>query len=499
MEYNTEFTLQTSAEIKESLKYSGDPRWATVMVIAEIGNIDGACKLAIQLIHERGSFHINDDEQFDENDFFVDLNASLEDAQFVKQLLHKTLEDYVVCDVVYSLLHLASMTNKTSPVVFELISVVTKAGLASCPFNIAMTLAHKANSPDEFKLAERYFLIAIDSNTNPEKKAGALVNYGALILDGSITGERNLSGAFDVFEKAALLGSILGMFNAAAVCSLIDSTILSTWKEREAFWWGRLIEHIEAGGVLWDSESNDLNHISKILNESRLRLAIIHIDDEIESADIMTGVSLLSRTEPVENDRELFRLYYETSFFYYLAGLEKPEINSGGNNWKHILNAIGWRAGEIETNNGLTECFWVSSAKTKDRKVLFVVIDGIYDADNIALTSELQRYLDEHAEIIVASKEGLYKQIDDSVFTPLHFVTKGGSKILSIFHGMQLHQLLQNAADNVEFLDERFASQTAIIPCALSIFTLEKNMYDAFDNDGLYCEDDHWRRPFIWV
>lgn len=209
-------------------------------------------------------------------------------------------------------------------------------GYHDLAYNAANEMYEKASSPDDYRLASRYYQIAIDKSQHKGVVASAITNNAAIIRDGNITGKKDWAGAVALYEKAAEMNLVNAMFNAGNVLLWMVEAGDRSQGDRAAAWFERTITFVASGEESLDiGGQRERDHAQK---SASLRLALMHVDGYLSKPDLRKAGHLIApyMSEPYAqwikttlDSRKLARSVLEPS-------------PSAGENWASVLRLNGW-------------------------------------------------------------------------------------------------------------------------------------------------------------
>ncbi len=245
-------------------------------------------------------------------------------------------------------------------------------------YNAANALLHDSGSPGDIELAEKYFLQAIGDTEDPSKKAAALVNYAEIVRDGMITGKPDYPGAIALYEQAAELGLVTGMFNAGNVSMWMFQQGDSSHAGKGIYWLTRLQEHFACGKPFLEMDQSNLG---KGFLESAIDMLVkFHVLSDCPEADVDVGLALLLAQPKKPESTNVRQWLIEKALIKRLEKSENPVRNTPGHNWRHLLSQLGWLCSNPDNHPQMrAEAFMVETASYGD--VMFVVMNGVFDPE----------------------------------------------------------------------------------------------------------------------
>lgn len=225
-----------------------------------------------------------------------------EAAALVSETCNKNfLGDPIKRLIVDEISNQAVIENIEGPGIESLCSTVADYGYLDLAYNAGnQILWRKRNKTvDDYKLASRYFQMAISGSSSDSIKYSAQTNYAEIVREGLVTGEKDWLGAIALYEEAGNKGLVNAMFNAGNVLLWLVEAGDKTYSIRAQVWFERIIDHVESG-----KECIDLGGRGEAiarLKSAKIRLAGMHIDKLLESYSLTKAQSLIS--EYVDDER----------------------------------------------------------------------------------------------------------------------------------------------------------------------------------------------------
>lgn len=181
----------------------------------------------------------------------------------------------------------------------ELLNLAADRGAPEHAYDWATYLTGTATTRAHFAIAETYFQRAISQSRSPRIRAASLVNYAALLRDGRTAGVPDPVRALALFEEAASMGMVLGMLNAASVCSALANDGDAAYIERAAHWFQHALDYVHAGKIVLDF--NGEAALTDHLDQCRLGLAYMHVYGTFSRADAAAGIALIAALHKAGN------------------------------------------------------------------------------------------------------------------------------------------------------------------------------------------------------
>jgi hypothetical protein len=396
--------------------------------------------------------------------------------------------------------NLAHSENRYPPSVKTLLCKATDAGLHKYAYNAANQIMSSARGIKEFREAEQYFRLAMAFDEEPALQAAAHVNYCPIVRDGMISGTPDWPAAVEIYETAARMGLVKAMFNAGNVSSWLADKGDKAYGARAAYWFKYALDYRDAGKPRLDMET--LEELGSVFEQCVLALSACHIDAKFEGAQLDEGIRW-ARTLADQGNFDA-RRNLAVGYRRRLAALSEKPQRSPGANWRSTLQQMDWGF------KGDVTCHTVSipvgpgrTGRTKVDKLsvdlgggatisLFVTHDPCLPIHGgIELLCDIAEVLAGHHPegFFLLARKALFMESDQAIFTPIWVFHEGKFSPQALWTGASPQLLLENAATEVDFLDERFGNSGCMLPIAA-------NMLD----EGFVVADDPGRRvPWVGV
>jgi hypothetical protein len=397
--------------------------------------------------------------------------------------------------------NLAHSENHYPLSVKNLLCKAADLGLHKYAYNAANQIMKGAKSVKAYREAERYFKLAMAFDEMPDLQAAAHVNYCEIVRDGLISGTPDWPAAVEIYETAARMGLVKAMFNAGNVSSwLADRKGDEEYGARAAYWFKYALDYRDAGKPRLDMET--LEELGGVFDQCILALSACHIDSKFDGAELEEGV----RWARTLADRGNFdgRRNLAVAYRRRLEALSAKPQRSPGANWRSTLFQMDWRF------KGDVTCHTVSiparSGRPRQTKVdklsldvgggpmipLFVTHDPCLPLHGgIELLCDIAEVLAGHHPegFFLLARKALFMESDQAIYTPIWVFHERKFSPQSLWTGASPQLLLQNAAAEVDFLDERFGNSGCMLPIAANIL-----------DEGFVVADDPGRRvPWVGV
>jgi TPR repeat protein len=476
MDYRADMIILAHDEFKKIAGPQTDARWGTALLIASNGDLPGAARLVTELLK---SIHVKS----------YAADTRLED--------YPELIDQIIYDVVIgTLANLASLRTKALPEITEMLCSAADAGYYQSAYNAANGLWEAAKTREDYKRVEHYFKIAINTIQDKSLKAASLVNYAELVRDGLITGKQDYLGAIAIYEKAANLGLVTGMFNAACVAMWEASLGKKDLIEKAAFWFHRGIESVDAKRTLLPMDDPDT--IKKAYAEALEQLAELHIKEKILGADVEFGLRLTEKIVPKDDEGvEIKSLLREIGLSKRLKNLSHPPERTSTHHWHYLLGALGWKVGPVvaQKQDPLVGMF-----QTTDRKgaPMFVVVKRMFSPDLDypsldKLASDI--LLSGSSHVFMVSEHGMYKMNGKRIHCPLLVYTGTRKNLVTLNITCSPEELIANSNNGLQFMKDNNGVSNDVFPTALNMLNNGQSVSERLDPGSQFYLIGGWSVP----
>jgi TPR repeat protein len=401
MSYANDLFVLAYEEFKQMVSDDTDSRWGSALLIAQHGDLTGASRLVSTII--KGTTY----RQFD-----ADPLEHEGEAYFNSKLL-----EFVVA----TLFSHAVLTNVRNAAVGEMLCDAVDAGYLKCAYNAGNHLHNSAKSASEYKRAAHYYDIALTVAQRPADKAAALISCAPMIAGGLVDSKPDPVRALSLYQQAADLGLVTGMFNAAALSLQLaekeKDVRLYVMAEKRL---KQVVDHVDQGLPLLDSD--DPIQVNEMQNHAFLLLGKMHVIGQLASIDHEAGLGFLQRHIPKnENDAYVKNWHIERAIALRIIRVGAPSSRTAGDHWRHVLRAMDWKVGEITSHlNQQYQQFPVY--KRDGSSIPFIVLDqmlalGQYNSN--AFTAFGLLFSEGVTEYFLATKYALCRGDKDAIKTPI--------------------------------------------------------------------------------
>lgn len=400
--------------------------------------------------------------------------------------------------------------------IIPMLRAAVDVGILECAYNVANHLAKRAKSPEDYKVAARYYQIAMKQTDDRSLQAAAHVNYCEIVRDGLITGKPDWPQAVVIYGKAGDLGLVRGMTNAGNVCAWIANSDVSDAEAREyaalcVYWSERALAYVANGSprLTMDDEVGLMRDTSTC----RLNLAAMNIDDRFERADLERGIQY---TLEVSSDEPTAARFRNIGVSKRLQRLAVEPSKNPGENWRAVLRALGWSTSDVITQETFSaesrskrgeadtmkfDCFQVRLTDGTSRPFLVghdAMLPSRGGFDDIEAVAEKinKRHLGGY---FMVPRKGYFVRIEDEIYTPVVVADPdGGLGLQSLYYDAMPEDLIAHlrADDDLETIG--YSCQDCMISIAVN--ALDEGLViaaDAHPGVGYVDAGDGWCMPFV--
>jgi tetratricopeptide (TPR) repeat protein len=478
MDYRADMIILAHDEFKKIAGPQTDARWGTALLIASNGDLPGAARLVTELLK---SIHVKP----------YSPDTRLED--------YPELIDQIIYDVVIgTLANLASLRTKALPEITEMLCSAADAGYYQSAYNAANGLWEAAKTREDYKRAEHYFKIAINTIQDKSLKAASLVNYAELVRDGLITGKQDYPGAIAIYEQAADLGLVTGMFNAASVAMWEVSIGKKDLIEKAAYWFNRGIEMVDAKKSLPPMDHPET--IKRAYAEALVQLADFHISEKIRGADVEFGLKLAQKIESANPDETAMKNWLlEVGLSKRITGLSHPAVMSASHSWHYLLENLGWKLGPVVENtpHPLVDSFQVQHRQgTATLVIIKAMISPHLDYSALdKLAASIMTAGSSH--VFLVSQYGMFRMNGNRVHCPLLTYTGTGKNLVTFNITCSPDELIATAHKGLPFMKDNNGVGNCAFPIALNMLNSGRSISEGLDLGSLYQVIGGWCVPAL--
>jgi TPR repeat protein len=418
----------------------------------------------------------------------IDLAAKYAATALTRQNMPRELVDAMVGRVH----NLAVTEDHFSPAVKSLLCKAADKGFCVYAYAAANIVRDGAKSVRAYRQAERYYKLAMSCTEEPARQAAAHVNYGRMVREGLISGAPDLPAAIEIFEAAARMGLVKGMFHAGETSSTLAQEGDRAYGARAIYWFQKAMETRACNAPTLDYESK-VELERQVYENCMFELSALNIDLMYDGADVGEGIRW--GRELAERGSARARRNLQIAYMRRLTDMTAMPAKSPGGNWKAVLSQMDWQfKGKLRTITFPVVCGPTDEEESmkvdvltvslrKDKRIhLFVVHDACLPAqDGFELLSAVARVLHQrHPEgFLLVSRKALFIEQDGMSYTPIYVMLEGRIRPQALWLGCLPDDVLQRANEGVEFLDQRFGNDNCILPIAVN--TLDEGYVVATD------------------
>jgi len=456
-------------------KDRADNRWGKALTFAKLGNLDAAAQLITTILREGQT-------------------TPPSNLQSVTMSELDSITDHLAVNAISNAY---AMRNKPMPkAAIELFCAAADVGYPDMAYNAANALAFPSKSIESNLRAQKYFLIAIDAATTPSAKAAALVNYAPIIRDGQISGQPDWPGAIGIYEQAAELGLLTGMFNTANVSMWVFEKGDDRFIEKGIFWLGKILEHYREDKDFLDMDQPETR--DQLLENAKNLLARMHIQAECSGTDPAYGLQLLRSTKPEHGESPLLRPWLtERAMTRIVMNMAPPALRTPGNHWHSLLKTIGWDVHDevISRPDMDAELFMVV---TTEGPMPFVVMSSLFSpGERYELLDAIQGFMLEAGleKFFIAPSHAVFKAFKGRVHTPIMVSVGDQFKIGTLGLTSTPKNVIANAKVEFEATDLRFTSDSCVISIAINRMNEGDDPRQGLDLGSMWAGFGPWCLP----
>lgn len=385
--------------------------------------------------------------------------------------------------------------------VTEMLCKASDAGFHEFAYNAGNRLMEGAKSVKRYREAERYYKLAMAYADEPEMQAAAHVNYCSIIRDGLISGKPDWARAVEIYETAARMGLVKGMFNAGNVSAWLANQGDREYGARAVYWFEQAIEFHAAQKPKLDFET--WAELDEVIDACVLELSACHIDSKFDGADLDEGIRLARQL--ADKGHAHGRHNLGVGYTNRLTALSVQPQATPGANWRAVLSQMDWTfSGDVTTR---THHIHIAEL----RRTVYATVDRILVDVGRGRTLPLF-VTHEHClpftggltllEIIanalvqqnpegffLVSRKAVFVPVDRRVFTPIYVFHDNEFSQQSLWLGCSPSQLIEQARADVDFLDKSCGASNCILAIAVN----------ALDEGYVVARDASLGQPYVDV
>lgn len=394
--------------------------------------------------------------------------------------LDTPMERKLVDSLISTVNNLAYHANNYSPLVTQLLCKAADSGYHQHSYNAANQLISHARTPEEFRVAERYFKLAMAFTENPALQAAAHVNYCPIIRDGLISGVPNWPAAVEIYETAARMGLVKAMFNAANVSDWLVSKGDRSYAARAVHWYEYALDYRANKKPTLDMEMPA--ELDEVFQQCMLGLSGCHIDSRFEGADLEEGIRWAKTA--LQAGLEDARHNLGVGYTRRLTRMTTEPHRLPGENWRAVLSQLDWTFhGDVETivrmlpkKSGGHRPVDLDklTVRLSDNSMfpLYVTHDHClpcFDKGHLleAIAANLAKSGNPNGFFLLPRK-ALFIEEEGSPYTPIYAYRNGYFGTQALGMATSPDQVLQDLDKKIDFADARPPSWTCMIPIAVN-------------------------------
>lgn len=402
-------------------------------------------------------------------------------ARCATSAISASLERELVNSLVATVNNMAAEVAARPKSVTEMLCKAADAGFHAYAYNAANNLMHGAKSVKRYKEAEHYYKLAMAFTDDPQLQAAAYVNYCPIVRDGLISGTRDWPAAVELYEGAARMGLIKGMFNAGNVSSWLANEGDRTYGARAAQWFEYAIKfHAERQPKLDFETWAELE--AEVIENCILELSACHIDSKFDGADLETGITWARQLAVKGHAHAKHNL--SVGYTNRLMTLEAAPQSTPGANWRTVLERLDWSfEGDVRTEQVVipvpelrrhlrtpVDRLTVRLAPGKTLPMFVTHEPCLPVKGGDALLNEIANALalSNPGGFFLTTRRALFVQAGRRAHTSIYVIYEGQGAQLSLWLGCTPADLVENARAEVDFLDERYGSRNCSLPIAIN-------------------------------
>jgi hypothetical protein len=291
---------------------------------------------------------------------------------------------------------------------------------------------------DDYKLASRYYHMAIEKSQSESIKYSALTNYAEIVREGLISGTKDWIGAIRIYEDAASNGLVNAMFNAGNVLLWLVEAGDTSYAKRAEDWFTIIINHVESGAECIDL--GGMEDAADRARRARLRLAGMHLDGFIENSSLEVCEDLISKHKDDEYAVWLNkRLWAKRLISKSLRPGKFPSSN-----WVALFSAMGWSLKTERFQYGIVgninQSGYILDIATKNSAKMTILafdyfthsdfdVEETYLSIAMAMSDRFQR------PIFVVGSKGFFVHFENQMFDVIHVAHNGNYSLAPIWPG----------------------------------------------------------------
>lgn len=468
----------TEKEILALITPTDDQRWLTVLQIAETGNLDGATHLLMKVL----------------DDVVVRKPGASADVSEIIAYKNALVGEMVIS----SIGNIYAISQHMKPIGVDLFCKAADAGYYDMAYNAANGICENVKSTDDYRRAVEYYEIAIAGSEDPAIKGASLVNCAAIVRDGLITGKKDWPAAVAMYERAAQLGLVTGMYNAANVINWMYHEGDSSGITKAVHWLNKVIEHHESKKEFLHTESTEI--VEDSYDNAKEMLGHFHIQAKFDGADYEFGLkTLLSCQLKTVKQLKNQEWYVEHGLTRRIMDLSAPIDRTPGNHWNYILSALEWRLTPVVQHPKLPIEIFDVLLDSGD-ELPFVVLDSMFLPGRHYLAFEAIRKLMGdmgYDRFFLVPKFALFKEENRRIRTAVMYSQHKRFVTCALSLRSKPEKLIEDAEDEMGFLDSESHSGSCVISIAINMLNEGVSISDGLNLGSMWAGLEDWCMPVL--
>lgn len=366
------------------------------------------------------------------------------------------LDDSLKRIVLDEISSLAVLNDVDGPGIESMWSTAADHGYLDLAYNAGnQILWRKANKTvDDYKVASRYFQMAIERSSKDSIKYSAVTNYAEIVRDGLISGSKDWLGAVALYEEAGDKGLLNAMLNAGNVLLWLVESGDSSYSHRAAAWFERIITHVESGQNYLDLGGHE-EAVEK-LKIAKIRLVGMHLDGFLGEPDLEQCQKLLDTYVGDEMASNMFGRLSSLKLIEQVSLLSSSDNNS----WAKLFSAAGWSFtwdsfdfGLISGIKASGRLFYIETSGKFEMTILAFdyFTHSSVDHEEMYKKIALEMSVQSGKPIFVVGKKAFFLKVQERMFDAINVMVNGNLEFVPIWPGATSDQVYQTLNDPFEF------------------------------------------------
>lgn len=385
-------------------------------------------------------------------DFKIDEAALL----VAKSCREGFLDDPLKRIVLDEISSIAVLNDIDGPGIESMWSTAADCGYLDLAYNAgSQILWRKANKTlEDYKVASRYFHMAIEKSSNDSIKYSALTNYAEIVREGFISGSKDWLGSIALYEEAGDKGLLNAMLNAGNVLLWLVESGDRSYSARAEAWFERIITHVESGQKYIDLGGSE--EATEKLKIAKIRLAGMHLDGFLGEPDLDRCQKLLDTYIGDEMASNMLGRLSSLRLINKVNSVPSVESNS----WARLFSAAGWSFtsdlfdyGSIAGIEASGRLFYIDTAGKFEMTVIAFdyFTHASFDHKEMYKTIALEISERSGKPIFVVGRKAFFIRVQDRVFDVINVMVNGRLEFVPIWPGATSDQVYQTLNDPFEF------------------------------------------------